>query len=81
MSLDNILTFKFNNRVTHCNVKNNRVKLILVGIKFVMLRISKTETSNNMWYGIEINISQNIFYLLLQSIYCYYLYMLDTYIY
>jgi len=37
------LTFKFDNWLIHCNIKNNRKKLILLGVKLAMLCISKTE--------------------------------------
>jgi len=43
-ALVNILTFKFDNRLIH-SIKKNRVKLILLGVKCVMLCISKIETT------------------------------------
>jgi len=43
-ALENIFTFKFDNRLIQS--KNHKVKLILLGVKFVMLNIiSKTKTT------------------------------------
>lgn len=46
-ALANIHTFKFDKRLIHSNTNKNRVQLIFLGVKFVILCISKTETNSN----------------------------------
>jgi len=47
-ALDDILTDTLYYRLIHTNIKNNKVKLILLGVKYIMLYISKTNTTQQV---------------------------------